>query len=155
MMVAASADSAMTQGGFANAGDSRLERAGKECLDVQHSTDILAVPGGAGFRMAEIRRRTAGNGTPQSRQGGKTLRVHRWQRLLPQSGRNRLLERNVSTLSVWLKETDEVARRLFEKLNFKKGLIRVKIGIAKCQSMVMFVRDAGQRFALATVIQVT
>lgn len=35
---------------------------------------------------------------------------------------NRLLKRKIPTLSVWIRETNDVAKRLFEKLNFKKDL---------------------------------
>jgi hypothetical protein len=35
---------------------------------------------------------------------------------------NRLQRKQITALNVWLEETDEVARRLFEKLGFKKDL---------------------------------
>jgi predicted GNAT family acetyltransferase len=44
-------------------------------------------------------------------------------------GMNRLQRKQITALSVWLEETDEVARRLFEKLGFKKDLRIVQMSM--------------------------
>ena len=42
---------------------------------------------------------------------------------------NRLQRKEITVLNVWLEETDEVARRLFEKLGFKKDLRIVQMSM--------------------------
>jgi ribosomal protein S18 acetylase RimI-like enzyme len=42
---------------------------------------------------------------------------------------NRLQRKEITVLNVWLEETDEVARRLFEKLGFKKDLRIVQMSL--------------------------